>query len=488
MIRRSSFFVAKLLSTPALPYSSTLVLSVALTGLGGCVHYASLPPLTQNAATSGSILITQARVFDGGAASPILDNTDLLIEDGRITRIAPHPMKADAETVLDAQGKLVMPGLIDMHVHVNGTEAPPWRPTFYPPERTLSAFLAFGVTSVVDMGGIPKLIKGLQDDIEQKETSGPRLAFAGRQISVAHSHPGPLIETSLAWPVGKLIKNLMVDEISDTTDFEALIKSRKDDGASVVKIMIDQIPLESPSLPAPLAQKTVEAAHRQGLPVAAHVGSEENLLTALDAGVDYIAHSVNRTPLSSAALDRLQAANTPVISTLRVFQNVGTAIRGDNPVTADDTRVMDSGVVESFKTPGETEPTMRHYAENIAKHTKDMFDGCRALQARGMPMLLGTDSPLFGAPAGSSTHHELALLVNECGFTPQQALSMATSRPGAVVGEWLHLPGLGTLSEGAPADLLLIDGDPTQNIAHSIQISRIIARGRLIDSHLPPRP
>lgn len=126
----------------------------------GCVHnrlrlypFSDLEPLTE-AQPAGTLLITHARLFDGSEHNPILLDQDIYLENGVIAKIGPHPLNVNADKTLNAEGQTVMPGMIDFHVHVGGTEAP-WRPTFYSPERTLSAYLAFGVTSVVDMGGIP---------------------------------------------------------------------------------------------------------------------------------------------------------------------------------------------------------------------------------------------------------------------------------------------------------------------------------------------
>ncbi|OZG73184.1 hypothetical protein BTA51_11910 [Hahella sp. CCB-MM4] len=432
-----------------------------------------------------SLLITNARIFDGQADHPIQENMDLLVENGRIVRVAPHPLNVSAGTELQAEGKLVMPGLIDFHTHVGGTDAPPWRKTFYPPERTLSAFLAFGVTSVVDMGGISGQLQSLHEELESGDIAGPRLAYAGRQVTVAESHPGPLIEETVSWPISSLVKQWMMDEIDDNTDFQALAHSRIEEGASLVKIMIDRIPLNTPSMPLEIASKTVAAAHEAGLPVAAHIGTAEDMETGLEAGVDLFAHSVNSSELTDSSLEHLKQSGTPVISTLRIFQNVTLVSEGKNPVTAADARVMDTGAVQAFADKPEVTPAMLQYGENISRHSVDRYEGCNKMRKAGIPLLVGTDTPLLGASAGASTHAELYLLVDRCGYSPVEALTMATGKPGEILGDWLQLDGLGTISENAPADLLIIDGDPSQNIRDIAKIDRIIIRGVIIEPETP---
>ncbi len=454
--------------------------------LSGCIHYASLPPMVEvSDHASDSLLISNARVFDGNEQHPVQDNMDILIENGLITRLGTHPMRATAAHTIDADGMLVMPGLIDFHTHVGGTDAPPWYKTLYPPSRTLSAFLAHGVTSVVDMGGIPGQLEGLKEDLEAGEISGPRLAYAGRQVTVADGHPESLIDEAITWPLSVAVKKWMADEVNPDTDFDALVQERIEQGTSLVKIMIDRIPLDAPSITAPLATKVVQAAHRQNLPVAAHIGTEDDLLTGLSAGVDLFAHSVNNSSLSDPSLAALKQAGTPVISTLRVFQNVALVSGGQNPVTAADAELMDSSAAAAFALPAETTPAMRDYSREIARHTEDMFASCQKMREAGIPMLVGTDTPLLGATAGNSTHVELQLLVERCGFSPLQALAMSTGKPGNILAKWLHLPGLGTISEGAPADLLIINGDPTHQILDIHQIHDIVSRGQLINRLQP---
>ena len=127
-----------------LPLSLLLALSQA-----GCVHLNSLPPLATVQPAQPALLIENARIFSGDADQAVSAGQDVLIEAGRIKAIGAHPLNVDASERIDARGKLLLPGLIDMHVHVGFTEAPPWYPTLGNPKRTLSAYAAHGVTTVL---------------------------------------------------------------------------------------------------------------------------------------------------------------------------------------------------------------------------------------------------------------------------------------------------------------------------------------------------
>jgi imidazolonepropionase-like amidohydrolase len=450
------------------------------------VHYASLPPVAQ-IKPSHTTLITHARIFDGDARSPVREDMDVLIADGRIARIGPHPLNVAAHRTLDASGKTLLPGLIDVHTHIAGTESPPWRTTLHAPERNLSNFLAMGVTTVVDMGSMPSVTRKLRDKLETGEVAGPRLLYAGKQVSVRGSHPAPLFQESLKWPLGAVATALMVDTVSADTDFDALVAEKKDGGSSIVKLMIDRIPLDSPALPLALAKRAADAAHKAGLPVAAHVGSEADFLTALDAGADLIAHTSYRAALSDEAITRFKASGATQVSTLRVFSNIGALAQGRSPVGDNDARLMAPEVRKAYEhiPQADISPLMMAYARRVAEYNEVMFENCRKIRSAGIPIVLGTDSPLMGSSAGASAHAELQLLVERCGFTPAEALAAATGVPGRTIGAWLGLDGLGRIAHGSPADLILVDGDPTRQIRDTARIAAVFSRGKEVERLIP---
>ena len=460
-----------------LPLSLLLALSQA-----GCVHLNSLPPLATVQPAQPALLIENARIFSGDADQAVSAGQDVLIEAGRIKAIGAHPLNVDASERIDARGKLLLPGLIDMHVHVGFTEAPPWYPTLGNPRRTLSAYAAHGVTTVLDLGGRGSELHDLAQQLAQGKLTGPRLLYAGEQFSAPGSHPAPLMKEILAWPLSSLAIALSIDPLAADSDVDALIGKRKQAGATLAKVMIDRIPLASPSTDEASVRRLVTAAHRQHMPVAAHIGDEQNLLTALNAGVDLLAHGVNRSGLGTAGLQRLQAAQVPVVPTLKIFNNIALAAQQQDPIEPADEKVIAPAAREAFRKPDgrKVTPAMYEYGQLIAHQREVTFANCRAMQQAGIPLLVGTDSPNMGSTAGSSIHQELQLLVEKCGLTPAQALAAATGRPGAWLSRWSGIAGLGSVSVGAPADLLLIDGDPLQDIRASRNISLVLTAGRKV--------
>lgn len=448
----------------------------------GCIHLNTLPPIASASPAATSLMIEHARVFSGFADQAPANDQDILIQGDKIVAIGKHPLPQAADQRINANGKLLMPGLIDMHVHVGFSEAPPWYPTLGNPKRSLSAYVAHGVTTVVDIGGRSSELRGLAQQLQQGEIAGPRLLYAGELFSAANSHPAPLMRELLAWPLSSLAIALGVDAVTADTDVDALVAKRKQNGASLVKIMIDRIPLSSPSLAEDMARRVTHAAHQQQLPVAAHIGDDQNLQTGLNAGVDLFAHGVNRSPISETSLQRLRQAQTPVVPTLRIFTNIAAAARREDPITAADEKVMAPAARQAFRQiePPQVTPGMYEYGQLISAQQQAMYDNCRRMHQAGIPIMAGTDSPNMGSTAGSSMHLELRQLVTQCGMTPAQALQAATATPGLWLGKWTSQQGLGRVIAGGPADLLLMDGDPTVDINQIDKLALIIANGRVI--------
>lgn len=451
-------------------------------GLGGCVHLNTMPPIAETAPAQPSLLLQNVRIFSGDASQAVADAQDVLIVGNRIQAIGPHPLDVRAGERIDGAGGMLLPGLIDMHVHVGFTEAPPWRPTLGNPKRTLSAFAAHGVTTVLDLGGRSGELQPLAQQTADGDLAGPRLLYAGKQFSASGSHPAPLMREILAWPLSSLAIGLNIDTLDDNSDIAPLIEQRKQSGATLAKVMIDQIPLGSPSTSATAVRRLVDEAHRRQLPVAAHVGDDGNLQTALNGGVDLVAHMVNRSGLSDTTLTQLQRAGIPLVTTLKIFHSIGLAAERRDPVAAEDEKVLDPKIRAAFHRLETRQVTagMAEYGQLIARQRQTLFDNCKRMHAAGIPLLVGTDSPNLGNTPGTSIHQELELLVRHCGMNPAEALAAATGKPGTWLGRHTGIAGLGRIQAGAPADLLLVDGDPLNDIRASRNIRLVLANGRKI--------
>lgn len=333
----------------ALPVALTLLLATpALPGPG------SDPPASSSGqaaseATRGSVLaVVGGLLVDGTGAEPIPDSA-IIIEDGRIMAAGPRretriPPGAAA---VDATDRTVIPGLIDMHVHLV--------PALDPGE-----FLRYGVTSVRHMGNTTiEWIAELKDAVDSGRVRGPRIFHAGRFVV---SQP-PLDPSN--FPDGE-IDHYSV--IHDKSEIPAIIDELVRAGAELVKVKAHMDPALLPDLCA--------AAQKAGLPVAfdALGGSSFNALDALRAGAVGVEHlggidfaSPHETEM---ALRKMLQTGAYAVPTFAVLE-----------------RTFSDGRLE----------TSREFV--------------RSFHRRGGTVLAGSDAPSRGTPPGESLHEELGYLV-----------------------------------------------------------------------------
>ena len=384
-------------------------------------------------------IIENARLIDGLAAEPATD-MNLLIEDGTIAAIGPAVSLDGADETIDATGKTVMPGMIDAHLHLIGTRA------YDPVLATVEAPFVRAARGVADVG---KLIEAgftsvrcagsnlgvsLNAAVEEGTIPGPRIVAANLAISQTAGH-GDLHMLPPDWLTGPYATSRIAD---GPDDCRRAAREQIRAGAGVIKIMTTGGVLsekDSPNHPQFVDEEVaamVEEAHRVGIKVMSHAQSEVGIQLALRNGVDTIEHAIY---LDAETIDLLLEKDAVVVPTFAIVDalvNFGRAV-------------------------GVPEYAMKKAEESHKAHLESIR---RAFEA-GVKIAVGTD---FLGPAGvahGDNAVELEILVKQVGMSPMEAIASAT-RIGA---EALGLEDeIGTLSVGKKADLLMVDGDPSQDV------------------------
>jgi enamidase len=187
---------------------------------------------------------------------------------------------------------------------------------------------------------------------------------------------------------------------------------------------------------------TVEEAHEHGLPVAAHWGSDEDLEDVVAAGVDELEHLEPRRARVGQTEQRLPVPPEVLLTpTLAVLQ--AATRRPESPLPASALRESQARLGEFYRSGGR--------------------------------VVVGSDAGMPGVLAGDGVHRELALLV-ESGLTPREALRAATSEAARVLRD----DGLGAIAPGRLADLVVVEGDPLQNIDAARQVLLVFREGRVV--------
>ncbi len=410
---------------------------------------------------SGLTVIRNARIFDSDKAQ-LKAASDVYVLRGRITAILPagSPVRG-AVAEIDAQGKILLPGLFDMHGHVGRWDG--------------GLNIAAGVTSVRDMGNDNAQMQLLLNEISNGNLLGPQIVPAGFLEG----------ESPYSANNGFVIKNLA--EAKNAIDWYA------QHGYPQLKIYN--------SFPKEILKDTVAYAHSRGLRVSGHIPVGLRAFEALDAGYDEIQH-INQVMLNFLAtpktdtrtLDRFilpsektvdidfnskrvkdfiarlkakQIAIDPTLATFSFLRQKDGTVNAPFATIADH---MPPDVRRGFSVGTmkiADDATHQRYEKSYAK----MIDFVGRLYKAGVPIVAGTDEL-----TGFTLHSELALLV-QAGLSPAQALQVAT-RNGAIYTRTQHERG--SISVGKLADLILVDGDPTKNIEDIRKVSAVITRGYLM--------
>lgn len=370
--------------------------------------------------------IENVRVFDGTRLTP---ERTVVIDGDLITSVSETAAAGD-ETV-DGRGGVLLPGLIDSHLHVDG-------------RTSLEACARWGLTTVLDLA--TRDIRAI-DPLRDVEGL-PAVLTAG----VPASAPGGQHVRKMRFPASSAL--------ADAAHAAEFVAEQVGSGADLIKVIVEDPKVPGTrALPVDVVAAVVTGAHQAGRLVVAHAVTTAAIEMADKAGVDIITHAPLNADLPPELLASLRSRDVVLIPTLAMMRDVAASI-----TTGRVFRVLSAvGIVPKLD--------FAHVRNSVAA-------GRRA----GLTVLAGTDAntePLVPArpPYGESLHDELALLV-AAGFSPADALRSATVAPAEVFG----LTDRGLVAPGRRADLLLLGSDPTRDITATRDIRASWIRGVRSDS------
>lgn len=383
------------------------------------------------------LFVTRARPFDSarGRLSPM---STLVIEGERIVEVTPEPREPGPDDrVIDAGGRVVTPGLIDAHVHVMAVTHDVWRLAAQPPslitaqtKPILEGMLHRGFTTVRDAGGADF---GLQEAVRRGLFEGPRLYIAAHPLTQTGGH-ADIRPQGVKELVCSCAGLGLFGAIADgDAEVRRAVREQIRSGANQIKIMAGG-GVASPTDPIDGTQYSLaelaaicEEADAANTYVMAHAYSPRSIARAVRAGVRTIEHGNLLDEASAEAMNEESAFLVPTLATYAALGDEGTRLGWSPAMLAKLERVQHRGV----------------QAIAIAR-------------AEGVPIAFGTD--LLGHMHDRQME-EFALRLPV--QTPAEILQSAT----AVAAQVLRAEGqIGTLQPGALADLLIVEGDPTQSI------------------------
>lgn len=397
------------------------------------------------------LVFEEVSVFDGEA---LLAPTTVVVEDGRITAVGADATAPEGAEFVDGSGMTLMPGLIDAHVH-----------TFTP--QMLMQGLVFGVTTVLDMFTSEEFVAQMRAEQESGTATYRADMFSAGTLATAPGGHGTQF-------------GIDIDTLTSPDQAEQWVADRAAAGVDYIKVIIEsgeEMGFESPTLDEETVTAVIEAAHAEGFLVVTHVQTLAAAEMAVRAGTDGLGHMFSDALPTPELIEAMVAADVFVIPTLSVFQSIGT----DDPA---EVNLLEDERIAPYLTPSDIQSIDNPYSGYPALAYSNARDGVRMLHDAGVRILAGTDAPNPGTAYGASMHGELELLVG-AGLTPSEALAAATSVNAATFG----LDDRGRIAAGLNADLLLVEGDPTQDVTatrnivasykHGVRADREAYRGAL---------
>ncbi len=408
-------------------------------------HLSAQPPAARGAAVKA---FTGARVIDGTDRPPI-DNATLIVSGGRIVTVAPASrvrIPAGAERI-PLDGKTVIPGLVNAHGHVGNTEGlEQGRYSDANVLRDLRTYAAYGVTTVFSLG----------DD----QAAG---------IYERDRQQTPSLDRARLFVAGPVLAPATIDEARSEV---ARVQGMKVD---IVKIRVDDNLGTTPKMRPEIYQTVISEAHKRGLRVAVHLFYLSDAKSVLDAGADFVAHSVRDADVDDAFVAMLRRRDVCYCPTL--MREVSTFVYGSTPEWFSDPlflRHADMKAVELLKQPQRQQQMRTSRAAERYKTGLDVATrNVKKLADAGVKIAMGTDSGPPGRFQGYFELMELEMMA-KAGLTPRQVLASAT-RDAA---RCMKLDAqVGTLEPNKWADFVVLDANPLDDISNVRRISDVFVAG-----------
>jgi imidazolonepropionase-like amidohydrolase len=369
-----------------------------------------------------------------------VSRADLLIRDDLIHTVG---AKLDTEaliprgenlTRIDATGKTLMPGLIDLHCHMTFGEsrAQEEQDLYTSAEsRTLLAaanlgkVLRSGVTSISQPGGSYYIGVALREGLNSGLIDGPRMSTAGRFLTTSNGL-SDWYPTSVGVPDGSVgvLTNTAAEMI---TEIRVQVKG----GVDFIKLA-DSPYGEYQAFTNDEMKICTDLAHQLGKRITIHARGSAEVSAAVDAGMDWIMHG---NTMTDECISKLAASKIPLVPTLLLLANGA-----------------DWGHLAGVE---------QHLRDIIRYGLDATAETLHRARAAGVKLLMGTDSGFAITPYGEFHARELELLMIYAGLSAAEAIRSGTSDAAVVMG----LPGkVGVMRTGAYADLLMVNGNPLENI------------------------
>lgn len=419
-----------------------------------------------------------------------LENATIIIEGNKITNIGKTgeiEVPQGAEIIV-GEGKWIIPGLIDSHVHFFQSGGLYTRPDVVDFRKhvpyiekelaqirerlpdTFARYIRCGITSVVDVGGPFWNFK--VRELAQKTALAPRVVVAG-----------PLASTYQ--PEALTTNDPPIIKVNTVEEATALVQKQVAENVDLIKIWYIVRRGQTPEDNLHLVKATIDESHKAGVRVAVHATQLETARAAVKAGADVLVHSVTDTEVDDDFIQLLKKNKVIYTTSLVVFEGYPEVLTQQVSLMAPEHEIANPYVVSTLfdirKFPKEDLPQrVLRGIDNPEPVTTNpvVLTNVKRLQDAGVLIAAGTDAGNIGTLHGPSIFREFELMT-EAGLSPAEILLAATLNGAKVMG---YETQLGSIEEGKLADLVLLNSDPLSDIQNTQDIYLVIKNGDLYDA------
>ena len=434
------------------------------------------------AASDRPVALVGGTLVDGRGGPPVPDAV-VVVRQGKIECAGRECKVPVGASLTDARGAWIVPGLIDAHVHFGQTGWADGRPDFidvrgrYPyekaeselaahPERIFRTDLCSGVTSVFDVGGYPWSIEMAHR--EQDDPAAPRVSAAGPLLAT--------IDAQINLPAERQF--IFLKDQAAARDGVRYLAAR---GAAAVKVWYIVDPEHTVEASKPMVLAAGDEARKQGLPLIVHATGLAEAKVALEAGAKLLVHSVVDLPVDEefiALAKRSGAIYCPTLTVVDGYVRLSrAATTKEAPKVDDPNGCVDASTLARV---ADTEALAAPPPEQLARLEKAAGEFARVggenlkrVSAAGIPIAMGTDAGNPLTLHGPSVYAEMEAM-QAAGLTPMEVL-VASTRGGSLAMGAETVTG--TVEKGKAADLLVVEADPTKDVANLRRVRFVVRAG-----------